>query len=256
MREEAKRADLGRRGFPTTDWSAVHRAGKSGADGGRDALSELLKKYSPALKAHLVRFRNMTPDEADDLLQDFLVEKVVRQKLIAHADQQRGKFRAFLLKVLGNFWRNHIRYKNAKRRAAVRTHSYDDLSNLPSVSSECDAEGIFDVEWARSVLDQAIQRMETECMETQRCDIWMIFTSRILGPTLRHEEPMPYEDIVRQLQLKAPAQAFNLLATAKRTFDRILRAVISEYARDDSEIDEEIHHLREILSHGGARGDG
>jgi hypothetical protein len=55
-------AGLGR--FPTTHWSLVARAGQDGGDARREALDQLLRRYLPALRAHLIFGRRMPPEDA------------------------------------------------------------------------------------------------------------------------------------------------------------------------------------------------
>ena len=51
----------------------------------REALSELIAQYRPALRSHLVLRQRMDPDKADDLLQSFLCDKVVEQNFVERA---------------------------------------------------------------------------------------------------------------------------------------------------------------------------
>ena len=86
--------------FPTTAWSLVAEAGQEDAGAKRDALDRLLRRYLPALRAHLIYRRRFAPERADDLVQEFVADKIVEKDLIARADQQLGKFRTFLLTAL------------------------------------------------------------------------------------------------------------------------------------------------------------
>jgi len=83
--------------FPTTHWSLVVRAGHDAAETQREALEQLLRRYLPALHAHLVHTRRVAPDEADDLLQDFVASRIIEKGLVGRADQELGKFRWYLL---------------------------------------------------------------------------------------------------------------------------------------------------------------
>src|SRR5262245_45839466 len=89
--------------FPTTRWSLVGRAAGRGVENGKLALGELIEIYLPALGAHLTRSLRIEPNQADDLLQSFLSDKVCEQNMVALADRGRGKFRTFLLTALERF---------------------------------------------------------------------------------------------------------------------------------------------------------
>jgi len=48
------------------------------------------------------------------------------------------------------------------------------------------------------------------------------------------------------------AQACNVMVTGKRILERAVRQVISQYASNEEDVDEEIQSLFEILRHGPA----
>ena len=87
------------RTFPVTRWSLVGRAGA----GDLEALEHLLTRYLPALKAHLTAGRGVAPTDADDLLQEFVHQRVLRGQLLARVRQRKGHFRTWLLSTLDNF---------------------------------------------------------------------------------------------------------------------------------------------------------
>ena len=71
---------------------------------------------------------------------------------------------------------------------------------------------------------------------------------RILLPIMEGAEPAAYADLVRQYGFQSPAQASNVLISAKRMFARLLREVISEYAFSEEEVESEIQELYQSLS--------
>ncbi|MGH7214464.1 MAG: hypothetical protein ACREIT_06850, partial [Tepidisphaeraceae bacterium] len=96
--------------FPSTHWSLVDRAGRApdGSDR-REALANLLHRYLPALRCHLIYTRRLDTQTADDLLQAFLADKILEQNTLRHAEQSRGRFRGFLVTALDHFVSNHAR---------------------------------------------------------------------------------------------------------------------------------------------------
>jgi hypothetical protein len=98
---------------------------------------------------------------------------------------------------------------------------------------------------------QTMEQMRTECERSDRNDLWQLFDARVVGPTLRGEETPDYQTLVRRSGAASPLQLSNLLVTAKRMFIRTLRDVVSEYARDEEELEEEIRDLRKILAGAG-----
>jgi DNA-directed RNA polymerase specialized sigma24 family protein len=225
-------------GFQPTEWTMVAKAGDPAHPLHEEALAQLLHLYRPALCSHLIRRRRLQPEQADDVLQEFIVRKILQYNLPAHADRARGKFRTLLLSALDNFVRT--RYATQEPCGSLaENHDQSDDAPAPDES--------FDVPWARQVLHEAMRRMRAECHQTGRLDIWDVFESRIVAPALEGAEPVDYQTLVDRHKLQSPMQASNILMTGKRNFERTLRAVISEYATED-QIEAEIVELRQILA--------
>ncbi|MBN2292491.1 MAG: sigma-70 family RNA polymerase sigma factor [Pirellulales bacterium] len=230
--------------FPTTHWTLVGQAGKAGSE----ALGRLLGRYLPALVAHLVHGKRIAPEEAEDLVQDFVAGKVLEKNLISRANPDLGKFRTLLLTSLDRFLIDQIRAKNAK----VRSPGDGQIVALGEGEAMLEASprnsDSFELAWARRVLAETIERMRDECNRSERMDVWNVFDARLFGPVLRGSEPMDYDELVERFGLTSPSQAANLLVTAKRMFARVLRAVVAEYASNDEEIEAEIAELKSILA--------
>ena len=89
--------------------------------------------------------------------------------------------------------------------------------------------------------------MERHWQVAARKDVWGVFDCRILKPLFEETAPLAYEELVARFGLQSPAQASNLLITAKRMFGRFLRSVIAEYSADEAEIEAEIEELKAVL---------
>ena len=236
--------------FPTTHWSLVDRAGHSPDDARKDALAILVTRYAPALKAHLVVRKRITPHQADDLLQGFIANEVLDPDFLKNVHSSKGKFRSLLLTALDRHVIGQIRYDTRLKRHAANAVSIDEAFE-PTDRHAVSPQAAFDLAWARQVLDEALRKMESECRESDRADVWGVFDARILAPLVRGEPPPPYDAMVEKFGITSATQASNLLVTGKRMFVRSLRTVIGEYARSGKDIDAEIADLQKILSSGG-----
>jgi RNA polymerase sigma-70 factor (ECF subfamily) len=179
----------------------------------------------------------MSADQADDLLQGFVLKKVLQRQLVARADRSRGKFRTFLLTALDRYVLDEL------ERKQIPEVAYEEGTSDPQVAP-ADA---YEQTWVRIVLDEVIGRMRAECEAEGQAEIWGVFECRLLTPALDQVEPPAYREIVQRLGFQSPIQAANALTTAKRKFRRILELVIAEYAAD-GQVDEEIAELRRILT--------
>jgi DNA-directed RNA polymerase specialized sigma24 family protein len=244
-----ERTPQGPKFFPQTQWSLVGRAaGVHAVDGSqRQALVDLLNHYMPALHSYLVYRKRFDANQADDLLQGFLLSKVLEQDLISQAQRERGKFRNFLLTALNRYVISEIRRERAQKRSAGASGGGVALDETIDVPDESTSD-TFDVEWARQLLSQAIAAMHEECTSTGRLDVWAIFEARVLGPAMHGRELIEYDQLVEKFKLVSPAQASNLLVTGRRTFIRVLRGLIAEYESDEEQIDAELNDLQKILA--------
>ena len=90
--------------------------------------------------------------------------------------------------------------------------------------------------------------MQQQCEDAGRADLWGVFQCRLVVPLLKGSQPVSYEQLIEQFGLTSPAQASNILMTAKRMYARALRAVVAEYASDEEDIESELRDLRGILA--------
>ncbi len=231
--------------FPTTRWSLVGRRRAA-----RLALDELLRRDLPALRCYLAMRRGVRSDRIDDLVQGFIASKVLEHGLVGTADRAKGKFRTLLLTALDRYVVSQIRAEQAQKRGG-KQHSPPESVEDIDVAEPPSADA-FDLSWAHEVLGETLGRMQKECEDSGRPDLWGIFEARIVKPAFGEGEPMDYDELVRRHGWQSPTQAWNALITCKRTFMRILRGVVSEYAQAGDEVEAEIQDLQEILSRGGA----
>lgn len=233
--------------FPSTNWDMVNQAGDRNHMHWAPALDKLVRQYLPALMAHLVNIKNIPADRAEDLLQSFLSEKIITGQLLPRADQNRGKFRSFLLTALDHHTASVFR----REQAAKRSPGAEGHVNLDEIAHELPAAGhshaMFDLVWARQLVDDALNRVRLECESSGRAAYWMIFEARVVGPILHGTPPEGYSQLARRTGISSPMQASNALVTAKRMFERNLRAAVLDYAGDESAVDKEIFTLRAIL---------
>ena len=233
--------------FPSTHWSEIARL--QGAQQRTEILDRILQRYQPALRAHLILKRRVRRDDADDLLQSFITDKVLERDLFARADREKGRFRSLLLKSLENFVADSHRRDRTQQRALGNRLSLDSESARGSGVLSVDDSDVFDVAWARTVVGRTMERMQSDCQARDREAIWQVFTLRVLGPVLRGEEAVSHSEIAARCGFESSIQAANALVVAKRQFRRTLADVVAEYSPDTASIEQEIAELRRIVQH-------
>jgi DNA-directed RNA polymerase specialized sigma24 family protein len=211
---------------------------------------KVIHKYWSALRIYLVFLLARFPDhrnEADDLLQDFIMKKILQPGWLENANPDKGRFRDFLKSSLRNFVVGEIRNRDAEKRGgknpAVPLDELDQELAGPEQNSDS-----FDIAWLRMLLAEALQQMERSCAASENAHIWHIFQNRIIQPALEGIQPMAYEEMVTKFGFRSPSQATNALATAKRMFARHLRSVIAQYETGDHAVRAEIDALQLFLT--------
>jgi DNA-directed RNA polymerase specialized sigma24 family protein len=234
--------------FPSTPWDDIDLLVQGVGEHRRRALDDLLRTYVPAMQAFLVRAMGVPAADAEDLLQGFITDKVLEQDMLAKATSERGKFRNLIRTALRNYVTAAWRRETAAKRhpGPSKLHGTDALEGHPHDSAPPDE--AFESAWARAVVAQACRRMKSACQKAERTDVWGVFDARIMEPLIHNVKPTSYEELVVRFGLASPAQASNLLTTAKRSFARALRAVVSEYAGEGADVEAEIEDLLAILS--------
>jgi len=238
--------------LPSTHWSEIASAILTRQQKGRLALDQLLTRYQPALLAHLgFKFR-ATEDAAQDLLQSFVVERILEKELLAQANPTRGRFRTFLLNALDNFVVSQRRKEQAQKRSpGADVLSVDELSPADEPQSNDPPSDRTEVFWAQEVIAAALVSMRSECETSNHLDVWGVFEGRLLSAVLEDSPETGYEELIQRFGFKSPSHAFNALNTAKRMFKRHLQSVIAEYAHGDKEVEEELRELKERLLRAG-----
>jgi hypothetical protein len=231
--------------IPSTQWSIVVRAAHVDPVVRQQAIAEWLARYLPALRTHLVLVKRIPGSAADDLLQAFIADKILDQEILGYASRQRGKFRNFIFAAVDRFVVDDDRYQRARKRAPEGTEMLDE--GLPDTAAPSPSRAS-DIAWGRQVIEQVVEGMKKECAEQNRPDIWRMFQLRLLGPFYEGTQPPAYQELVAEFGFRSPAQASNVLITAKRMFIRLLRARIAEYEPNAEAVEEEIRSLRKILS--------
>jgi DNA-directed RNA polymerase specialized sigma24 family protein len=240
------------RAFHTTRWSLVISAAdsKSGEQKSREALAELCRTYWRPIFLFISR-RGYSLHEAQDLTQDFFLY-ILESDWLQHADRQRGRFRSFLLKSLQNFL-SHAHEKDAtiKRGGKLEFISWDDLmkdatSELPASTQTLDSlppEHLFDLCWATTVVEHALQRLREECKGKGRLRLY----ETLSGHLASERGDVSYASLAAALGTAEAMVKFQLHNLRQR-YRWLLRDEVAHTVEEQADIGEEIRHLCAVLA--------
>ena len=242
--------DAERSFFAVTRWTLVVRA-KGDSPEARAALAELCDAYYHPVLAFLCKERGHE-EEARELTQEFFA-RMLGGSGFAGADQNRGRFRTYLLGALKNFLMEaRQRAQRQKRGGGVVHQSLNETvggeeggSGNIEVADDSAAfpDASFDREWALEVMRRALAALETELSDKGKREQF-----EILKPSLGGEcAPMPLADAARRLGMNESALKVAMHRLRKR-FGELVRAEITQTLRNPAQAEEELGHLIAALS--------
>jgi hypothetical protein len=227
--------------FPPTDWSLIEAAASSPV-----AASILICSYLPPIRSYLCNIKRFSTSEADEILQGFIASKFIERHLIEAADEGRGRFRTLVLSSLNRYLIDLYRRREVEERHVSAMSIQNDINHV--TDADC-----FDIEWARIILNTAIEVTRTELESSERQPLWQLFITRVLDPIL-NDQPVPeYDKVCAAFGFGTATQACSAIVTVKRMFARNLRRVIAGYESDTEAIEEELNDLKNILASRRAR---
>src|SRR6266705_2967344 len=116
--------------FVTTHWSVVVAAGHRSSPRAQAALATLCRTYWYPLYV-FIRRQGFSADESQDLTQEFFA-RLLEKHFLDHVDQEKGRFRSFLLAACKHFLSNERDRARAKKRGGGREAICIDVEDAES----------------------------------------------------------------------------------------------------------------------------
>jgi RNA polymerase sigma-70 factor (ECF subfamily) len=232
--------------FLTTRWSVVVAAQSEDSPAAEAALETLCRNYWYPLYAY-VRRCGQSPHDAQDLTQDFFFRLLDKRWLLA-ADQAKGRLRAFLIVALKHFIAKEWRRASAQRRGGARTHIPLDTVVAESryardAATSGSAEREFDRQWALTLLDLTLRRLEAEFLATGKAKEFQT----LKGCLMAERGAIDYAAIATRLGASEGAARVAVHRLRKR-FREVYREELAQTLADESELDGELRHLAAALA--------
>ncbi|MFN7732349.1 MAG: RNA polymerase sigma factor [Pirellula sp.] len=212
-----------------------------------EALSQLCIAYWQPLYHFYRRYQLPSQANADgeDLVQSFFVW-LIESNSIKYAEEQRGRFRTFLLACFKQFLASHQQYAKASKRRPVQPvlslHEIapERIVALDSYQSMT-AEQAFDYAWALEIVDRAMKRLEDEWDRAGRRDRFLALRNLLAGnPEIRGR------DLATSLGMTEGAVRVAIHRMRKR-FAELLRYEVLQTSASPTDADEELKYLIEVL---------
>ncbi len=218
--------------FPETSWATILAA--RDADEKREPLDRLFRKYwQPVYRYIRRRWGVRRDDEARDLTQAFFL-RLLETDFLRSVDPEKGRFRAYVKACL----RHHLADVR-KREATLKRGGGNSLfsleqSEVPIEATQRSAEEMFDLEWARAVLDCATASLRETLLAMDRALAFELFRAIDLDP---ENQGRPSYAQFAERHGVSTRRVKSELDYARRTLRKLVFAHIREY--NDSEEDAE-----------------
>lgn len=233
--------------FATTHWSVVLAAGDNhDPEGSAAALEQLCRTYWYPLYAY-TRRRGYSHDDAQDLTQGYFLQ-LLQHEYVARADQNRGRFRAFLLSGFNRYLADQHDKAAAKKRGggqvilAVDIQAADARYRLEPQDSRS-PDRIYERQWASALLEKVLARLEQGFREADKLELFQQL--RLFLVAGRGEET--YAEAAAKLGLTPDAMKKAVHRTRERYY-RLFRDEIAQTVADPAEIEDEMRHLCAVMA--------
>lgn len=232
--------------FQPTRWSLVLQSQGHGEPAQR-ALEELCAAYWFPLYAWSRR-SGASAEDAEDHVQGFFVQ-VLEKQLFAAADPGRGKLRTFMLTAFRRHVNDERKREARLKRGAGQVIPFD-LAGAEACYAVEQIEGesadaMFDRQWALTVLDQALARLEQYAEGKGKIAEFTVLRPFLTGEGSAGE----YATAAQKLGMNSGALKVAVHRLRAR-FREALRAELAETQPDAGGVNEEMTYLMQALRGG------
>jgi RNA polymerase sigma-70 factor (ECF subfamily) len=220
------------RRFPTTIWEDISSARK----GSSRELDLLLSRYRAPIVGFL-RWKNVSPEECEDLAQEVLL-RLSEPGFLQKIDPAKGKFRSLLLAVTRNVLSERWRHDRAARRGGgarvVRESDLDDGATPLIDRVAATEDTMFDQLWVGELVARALRELEEDDAAKG--------SSGAAAFRLKYLEGLTQEEVAARLGCTV-FNAKNHIHSGKLKFKQRLLASIRAYCSTPEEFELEVRRL-------------
>jgi len=215
-------------------------------DGGQEAFAQLYLDYWPPLYAY-VRRRGSSPEEAEDITQDFFT-RLLQKEALAGLRREGGKFRSFLLGAMANFLADEWDRAQAQKRGSghkplsVDAEDGETRFQALAIAGELTPESVFEKQWAVMLLEHVTEQLRAEEVRSGKGGLF-----EDLRPHLQSDRAgLPYAEIATRHDTTEGAIKVAVHRLRHR-YGQHLREQIARTVSSPAEVDEELRHLINVM---------
>ena len=237
-------ADGGAMAFTTTHWSVVLEA-QCETPAAQRALEILCRTYWRPLYG-FVRRHGLGREEAQDLVQEFFA-RLLEHRNLETVRREKGRLRSYLLVSLKYFLAS-------ERHRASGVKLYESGPHIPldellesevadfELTETWSADRLYERHWALAVLDQVLDRLESEYQAAGNAVLFNRLKEFLVGePGLRTQAEIATELGMTENAVK---QAFHRF---RQRYRLLLREEIAHTVAQAGDVEGELRHLVSVL---------
>jgi RNA polymerase sigma factor (sigma-70 family) len=232
--------------FQPTRWSLVTAASQPDSTEARAALASLCEAYWYPVYAFLRR-RGYDRDRSKDLTQE-LFAQLIEKRSFEVADKERGRFRSFLLACLRHLLSHEYKKEHAVKRGG--DYTFIPLDEVlaekrygAEPADEMSPEKLFERRWALTLLEQTMEELKREYVDSGRTLQFEALHPLITGVS---DSSVTYAEVAAQLKLNENATRQAVFRMRTR-FGDLLRARVALTVASPQDMEAELIQFRQAL---------
>lgn len=234
--------------FPHTRWSVVLAAAGAPSPESAAALEILCRAYWPPLYAYARRC-GQPPHDAQDLTQEFF-RLLLAKHWLRDADRDRGRLRTFLVTAFKRFMAKEWRRASARRRGGglatvPMDTTFAESRYAADPATQASAEEAFDRQWALTLLDLTLARLQAEFAAAGKPDQFAALKSCLTAV----RGALDYAAVAGQLGVSEGA-ARVAVHRLRRRFREVYREELAQTLAPEESVADELRHLAATLARG------
>lgn len=221
-------------------------AGQNDTTRAHAALENLCRTYWHPLYAY-VRRCGRSPEDAQDLTQEFFA-RLLERRWIERADQQKGKFRSFLLTAMNHFLADEWDKSRAQKRGGgvpVLPLQLDTAETRYGYepANQTTPEQDYERRWALALLEEVLHRLAAEYRQEGRAELFTKLHPCLVG----ERDTQPYASLATTLGV-SEGTVKSAVHRLRQRYRQLLREEIAHTVAGPGEVDAELHHLFAALA--------
>jgi DNA-directed RNA polymerase specialized sigma24 family protein len=232
--------------FPPTRWSLVLAARQQASPASAEALESVCRAYWYPLYAYVRRCGN-SPHDAQDLTQEFF-RLLLEKRWLDQADRDKGRLRTFLITALKHFMAKEWRRQSAQKRGGGQDcipmdTEFAESRYAADAGDVSAADEVFDRQWALTLLELAMNRLQREFVAAARADDFAVLKEFL---AVSHAA-IDYRSAAARLN-SSEGNARVAVHRLRKRFRELYREEISQTLPADADLEAELRHLAAALA--------